>query len=196
MSKALVVGGTGLLGGAAALALEEEGFDVVCLTRGGGAPAGTGVAGDVRMSGLGLDLSGRAELQDVTHVVSCFGSVDWRSGPRLARDLHLRGTRSLLEFAAGCPQLERFVHASSILALGRAEGELEGEELELGQGFRSWYDYGKFLAEREVRGDWASRRTRCRRRTPGCLRSCRSCCRAIRSRSTAAVRSPRTSRTR
>lgn len=152
--KALVAGGTGLVGSAAAIALEKAGFEVVCLTRSGDAPAGRGLAGDVRLPGLGLRRASVRELRGVTHVVSCFGSVDWRAGPRDARDLHMSGTRSLLEFAGGCESLERFVHISSILALGRAEGRLEGEELELGQRFRSWYDYAKFLAEREVRREW------------------------------------------
>jgi hypothetical protein len=58
-----------------------------------------------------------------------------------------------MRFAERCPQLEKFVHLSSVLVLGRrAEGTVV-DELELGQSFRSWYEYGKFLAEREVRAN-------------------------------------------
>jgi hypothetical protein len=57
-----------------------------------------------------------------------------------------------MRFAESCPSLERFVHLSSILALGRASGTIT-DELELGQSFRNWYEYGKYLAEREVRAN-------------------------------------------
>jgi nucleoside-diphosphate-sugar epimerase len=154
--KALVIGGSGLLGGAVAAALRARDVDVVCVSRSTEPPCGAWVRGDVRVAGLGLDPQDAEVLRDgLTHIVSCFGSVDWRSGPGLALDLHERGTRNVLELAAGCPDLERLVHVSSVLALGRADGPITGDELELGQGFRSWYDYGKFLAERAVREDWA-----------------------------------------
>jgi nucleoside-diphosphate-sugar epimerase len=157
--KALVVGGSGLLGGAVVAALCARDVDVVCMSRSSEPPCGGWVRGDVRVPGLGLDAAVAEELRDgLTHIVSCFGSVDWRSGPGLALDLHERGTRNVLELAAGCPDLERFVHVSSVLALGRADGPVSGGELELGQGFRSWYDYGKFLAERAVREDRAFER--------------------------------------
>lgn len=150
--KALVLGGGGLLGGAVVAALRARDVEVVSLSRSSAPPAGAWLRGDVRALGLGLDAHDSAQLRDgLTHVVSCFGSVDWRSGPALALDLHERGTRNALEFAAGCPDLVRFVHVSSVLALGRAAGTVGADELELGQGFRSWYDYGKFLAERAVR---------------------------------------------
>ena len=84
--------------------------------------------------------------------MSAFGSVDWGGGPRLAMELHQQGTRAALRFAASCPRLEKFVHLSSVLVLGRrARAAPIVDELELGQSFRSWYEYGKFLAEREVR---------------------------------------------
>lgn len=153
--RALVVGGTGLLGGAVACALEESGFQVTTLSRTGGGGIGRDVRGDVRVTDLGLDPETSRQLrEETTHVVSCFGSVDWAAGPSLAHDLHMEGTRSVLRFAAGCERIERFVHVSSILALGRAEGVIAGGELELGQSFRSWYDYGKYLAERAVHDEW------------------------------------------
>jgi nucleoside-diphosphate-sugar epimerase len=151
--RALVVGGTGFAGSAVVRSFADRGIDVVSLSRSGGAFAGRGVRGDVRAHNLGLDPSEADELRTtVTHVVSCFGSVDWRSGPRLATELHRRGTRAVMSFAEACPSLERFVHLSSVLALGRASGPIT-DELELGQSFRNWYEYGKYLAEREVRGN-------------------------------------------
>ena len=150
--RALLVGGSGWLGGATARVLADEGWDVVSLSRGGGAIAGEGIQGDVRLPGLGLEPRAARELADgVTHVLSCFGSVDWELGPRGAVDLHVNGTRNVLRFAESCPRLERFVHVSSVLALGRAQGRVGNRELALGQGFRNWYEYAKHVSEAEVR---------------------------------------------
>ena len=151
--RALVVGGTGFVGSAVVRAFDEMGADVVTMSRSGGAFAGTGVRGDVQAHQLGLDPADAEDLRaTVTHVVSCFGSVDWGSGPRLATELHQGGTRALLRFLETCPHIERFVHLSSVLVLGRATGRVT-TELELGQSFRNWYEYGKYLAEREVRSN-------------------------------------------
>jgi nucleoside-diphosphate-sugar epimerase len=151
--RVLVVGGTGWLGGVTAALLAERGWDVVSLSRRGGAVAGSGVAGDVRLPRFGLSAREAERLADgVTHVVSCFGSVDWELGPREAVELHLAGTRNVLRFAERCPRLERLVHVSSVLALGRAHGRVGNRELQLGQPFRNWYEYAKHVSEVEVRG--------------------------------------------
>jgi nucleoside-diphosphate-sugar epimerase len=151
--RALVVGGSGFVGSAVVRAFDDRGVDVVSLSRSGGSFAGEGVRGDVRAPDLGLDPADASALRaSVTHVVSCFGSVDWGAGPRLATELHGHGTRAVMHFAESCPGLERFVHLSSVLVLGRASGRVT-DELELGQSFRNWYEYGKFLAEREVRAN-------------------------------------------
>jgi nucleoside-diphosphate-sugar epimerase len=147
--RALVIGGTGFVGSAVVRAFEQRGIDVVTLSRSGDAFAGEGVRGDVQAHNLGVS----SELcSSITHVVSAFGSVDWGAGPRVAMELHQQGTRAALRFASQCPRLEKFVHLSSVLVLGRrSAGPPIVDELELGQSFRSWYEYGKFLAEREVR---------------------------------------------
>ena len=110
------------------------------LSRSGDAFAGEGVRGDVRAHDLGL-AGPTAELRgSVTHVV-----VRLRLG-RLGRAA--RGWRSSSTSRAraprcasrrGCPRLEKFVHLSSVLVLGR-RGEASTpivDELELGQSFRS-----------------------------------------------------------
>jgi nucleoside-diphosphate-sugar epimerase len=149
--RALIVGGTGYVGSTIVRAFAERGIDVTSLSRSGRAVVGDGVCGDVRVHSLGLDPADADGLRaTVTHVVSCFGSVDWHSGPRLAMELHRHGTLAVMRFAESCHSLERFVHLSSVLVLGRASGRVN-DELELGQSFRNWYEYGKYLAEREVR---------------------------------------------
>jgi nucleoside-diphosphate-sugar epimerase len=152
--RALVIGGTGFVGSAVVRAFESRGIDVVTVSRSGDAFAGEGVRGDVRAHQLGMDKAVAEDLMgSVTHIVSTFGSVDWGSGPRLATELHQQGTRAVMRFAERCSRLERFVHLSSVLVLGRRTEGTVVDELELGQSFRSWYEYGKFLAEREVRAN-------------------------------------------
>jgi nucleoside-diphosphate-sugar epimerase len=154
--RALVIGGTGWVGSAVVHAFEQRGIDVVTMSRSGRAFAGEGVRGDVQAYNLGLSQTDAAELQrSVTHIVSTFGSVDWGGGPRLAMELHGPGTRAALRFAEQCPRLEKFVHLSSVLVLGRRAEESTPivDELELGQSFRSWYEYAKYVAERELRAN-------------------------------------------
>jgi nucleoside-diphosphate-sugar epimerase len=149
--RVLVIGGTGFVGAEVVARLAADGVDVVTLTRSGTALAGEGIAGDARAPDLGLRGDALSDLlESVTHVVSTFGTVDWDSGPRIV-ELHEAGTRNVLDVAARMPNLERLVHISSVLALGRAEGVVGNADLDLGQTFRSWYDYAKFTAERRVR---------------------------------------------
>lgn len=153
--KVLVVGASGLVGRAVVERLSDEGHDVVGFTRGRPDPAYESAAeclGDVTLPNLGLTAAEADELREgLTHVVSVFGSVSWEAGPSSAFELHEGGTDKLLRFAATCPQLERFVHVSSLLVLGRAQGPVGNRHLDVGQRFRNWYEYGKFLAERRVR---------------------------------------------
>jgi nucleoside-diphosphate-sugar epimerase len=148
----LVVGASGFIGRALDRLLRERDVATTKLSRSATSDAGW-VQGDVRHPNLDLEPAVFARLtQEVTHIVSCFGSVDWRMGPRLATDLHLLGTKNLLAFAGHCRQLERLVHVSSVLVLGRSSAiGIRNRQLHVGQQFRSWYEYGKFLAEREVR---------------------------------------------
>jgi nucleoside-diphosphate-sugar epimerase len=151
--RALVIGGSGYLGSTVVRAFAARGIDVTSLSRSGAAVAGAEIRGDVSRHDLGLDPAVARSLRaEVTHIVSCFGSVDWKSGPRLAGELHQRGTLAVMRFAESCAQLQRLVHVSSVLVLGRVSGRVT-DELELGQSFRNWYEYGKYLAEREIRAD-------------------------------------------
>lgn len=152
--RVLLVGGTGLLGSVVRSQLTASGAEVVTLARGlawGDGPSPE-IFADICRPDFGLE---RAELEalrgSVTHIVSSFGSVEWGGGPGVALQLHRRGTANLMDFADTCPDLQRFVHVSSILALGTASGVVGNAQLELGQSFRSWYEYGKFLAEQELR---------------------------------------------
>jgi nucleoside-diphosphate-sugar epimerase len=112
--KALILGGTGVVGAAVAERLLAADAEVFCLSRRGSSPLGEAVFGDVRSPGLGLDQAARERLQDgLTHIISCYGSVDWRSGPTEAVETHLDGMRNVIAFAAESPEPPRLVHVSS-----------------------------------------------------------------------------------
>lgn len=148
--KVLVAGGSGYLGHWVCRLLHEQGYDVLALSRRGVAEHGEGVAADVTLSGLGVP---GEILSDVDYVVSCFGSVVWDELPSSTVNLHLSGTRNLLDLAARLPAVRRVVHVSSTLALGRAEGVVGNRELAVGQTFRNWYEYSKYRAEALARAE-------------------------------------------
>lgn len=148
----LVVGGTGVLGSAVVAELTGRGFPVTVMSR--HRPPGTAdwVFGDVTHPRLGLAEDTAGALRDrVTHIVACFGSVDTAAGPGEVLRVHSRGTDNLLAFARSCPGLRCYVHVSSVLVFGRCPDPVRNDDLDVGQRFRSWYEYGKFLAEATVR---------------------------------------------
>jgi nucleoside-diphosphate-sugar epimerase len=151
--KVLVVGASGYLGHWVTRHLTESGDEVVELSRRGRARHGKGLAGDVTASRLGLAREQLAELSDVDAVVSCFGSVDWDTDPSTMVNLHVTGTRNVLDTAAALPSVTRVVHTSSLLALGRAEGVVGNRELAVGQSFRNWYEYAKYRSETLARAE-------------------------------------------
>lgn len=148
----LIVGGSGYLGAGIAQACARVGARVRVVSRRGTAPAGEGLRGDVRLPRLGLPAGVLARVrEETTHVVLSFGSVSWTCGPGEALETHSSGMRSALAFLRELPRLEQAVHISSLLALGRAKGQVTNRELYTGQRFRNWYEYGKYCAERLVR---------------------------------------------
>jgi nucleoside-diphosphate-sugar epimerase len=152
--RVLLIGATGFLGRAIRDELHQQGIDTLSLSRRPAPADEPSIAGDATRPNLGLTAKDADQLRtSITHIISCFGSVDWDAGPRAATDLHGRGTRMVIELANQCPQLERLVHISSILALGRARGPITNRELNVGQSFRNWYEYAKYLAERELRSN-------------------------------------------
>ncbi len=146
--KVLVAGATGYLGYWVTRLLHERGAEVLALSRRGTSDYGRGLPGDVTSAWLGLDPDTIAgELSDVDVVVSCFGSVDWDMAANKLVSLHVTGTRNVLDLAVALPAVSRVVHVSSILALGRAEGQVGDRTLSVGQTFRNWYEYAKYRSE-------------------------------------------------
>jgi nucleoside-diphosphate-sugar epimerase len=114
-------------------------------------PEVTVVEGDLRKSGLGLDADRLDELRErVTEVVHCAADTRFDLPLEEARAANTAGTGNLLEIAAGCRKLEKFVHVSSVYAAGRMTGRIREGPLDPPPSFSSSYQQTKYEAEQLV----------------------------------------------
>jgi thioester reductase-like protein len=115
------------------------------------------VEGDVADMDLGLPgpdyKTLAAEVTQIHHTAAVYYLGAKRD---LVERVNVDGTRTMLELAADCTHLRRFVHWSTSQVSGARSGVILEEELDCGQRFRNVYEETKFRAERMVRD--ASRR--------------------------------------
>jgi thioester reductase-like protein len=114
----------------------------------------TAVAGDIEQQDLGL-ADGTSELvrREVTTVLHCAASVSFDLPLEESRSVNVEGTRRMLEFARGCPGLERFSYVSTAYVSGEPGGLFREDELAVGQRFRNPYERSKFEAELALRSE-------------------------------------------
>lgn len=108
----LVTGGTGTVGREMLPVLEwlMPGETIHLLRR---------PAADIRLPGLGLSSEERAALQRQARVIiHCAAEIRFNLPLDEVRETNLEGTRRMLEFAEGCPRLERFAHVSTLYLPG------------------------------------------------------------------------------
>ncbi len=162
----LVTGGTGTLGRELVrrLAGGESRRSIVVLSRGGRAtcarvPFGVRVVhGDLRAGpGLGLTAGEHEELSnEVTDILHCAAETRFILPLEEARAVNVDGTRSLLEFAAGCRRLQRVGCFSTVYVAGLRTGRfVEDDPGDGDAGFANTYERSKSEMEREVRGRMA-----------------------------------------
>ncbi|MGW6625961.1 NAD-dependent epimerase/dehydratase family protein [Nocardia sp. NPDC055002] len=152
--KVAVVGATGYLGRSVVESLRSDGCEVISLSRHPEADGAYGaLEADVTMPNLGLGPSSMDALRGTDAIISCFGSVSMETNPESTVGLHVHGTEHVFDLAARLGTVERVVHVSSVLALGRAEGELGNRELSRDQSFRNWYEYAKYRSELIARNE-------------------------------------------
>lgn len=163
----VVTGATGLVGGAVLERLlgDAPGWRAVVLLRDPGAwprlAARLGayagrvqpVRGDVSLPGLGLDAAARRACARVTSlVVHCAADTRFSQTLAAGRSVNTGGTRNVLEFAAACRQLQRFVHVSTAFVAGRMTGVIPERALPGDAGWVNAYEQSKHEAEAAVRG--------------------------------------------
>jgi long-chain acyl-CoA synthetase len=110
------------------------------------------VPGDVQADGLGLDVGTRDRLAgEVDTIIHSAASVSFTLPLGESREINVRGTRNMIEFAARCEGLRRFTHVSTAYVAGTHAGRFGESDFDVGQDFRNAYEQSKFEAERVVR---------------------------------------------
>jgi thioester reductase-like protein len=107
------------------------------------------VPGDLTRPGLGIERGARlaADVTEIWHLAAVYDlSVPRDVGMRV----NVEGTRNVLRFAEGCPNLRRHQYVSTCYVSGRHCGPFAETDLDVGQSFNNFYEETKFLAEVEV----------------------------------------------
>ena len=137
MSKrALITGITGYVGRGVARRLLEDGFEIIGLVRNseddfekrvaelradlGESEKLTFVRGDMMDDSALKDLN----VEGITHIVHSAAVTRFNVEADLAQAANVDGSRNILEFAKGCPQLGCFSYISTIYACGLVDGEV------------------------------------------------------------------------
>jgi len=107
--------------------------------------------GDITESDLGLgdDYDAlRADATDIYHLAAVY---DLGVAREVGMAVNVGGTRHVLAFAAGVPDLRRLHYVSTCYVSGRHDGVFTHADLDVGQSFNNRYEETKYLAEVEVR---------------------------------------------
>ncbi|MCU1644933.1 MAG: NAD(P)-dependent oxidoreductase [Nocardia sp.] len=148
--RVAVIGGSGYLGALIADRCQERGHSVVALSRHRGVGTWEHQQCDLTAPGLGAERA-RAAITEADVCVFAAGSVSWQSSSTESLQVHDRGIATLLQLVESAANPPRLVHVSSILALGEPDKAVASDQLFVGQRFRNWYEYGKYVAEHRVR---------------------------------------------
>lgn len=105
------------------------------------------VEGDVTDDDLGLgDDYDRLQANsvEVFHLAAVY---DLSVSREVGMAVNVEGTRNVLAFAAGAPDLDRFQYVSTAYVSGRYDGTFTEDDLREGQRFNNHYESTKYLAE-------------------------------------------------
>ncbi|MDM8521325.1 SDR family oxidoreductase [Anaerolineales bacterium HSG6] len=106
--------------------------------------------GDITQPDLGLG-DKYSTLQQASQEIYHLAAVYDLAVPRhVGLRINLNGTRHMLDFATGCPDLQRFQYVSTCYVSGNYDGLFTETDLQVGQRFNNYYEETKYLAEIEV----------------------------------------------
>ncbi len=109
------------------------------------------VVGDITEQGLGIDITDRPRLDDVTEIWHLAAVYDLSVPEEVARRVNVEGTAHVIEFATSHPTLKRLQYVSTCYVSGDHPGIFAEDDLDVGQGFLNHYEATKFEAEVLVR---------------------------------------------
>jgi thioester reductase-like protein len=109
------------------------------------------VVGDITAPDLGIEPSRARALQRTLGSAYHLAAVyDLAVARDLAHRINVEGTRNVLRFLEGAPEITRLHYVSTCYVSGRATGTFKESDLDVGQSFRNHYEETKFLAEMDV----------------------------------------------
>ena len=106
--------------------------------------------GDITRPKLGLGQAYEELQQQTIEIYHLAAVYDLGVARELAMRVNVDGTRHMLEFAQGCPGLQRFQYMSTLYVSGTFPGTFSEEDLSVSQAFNNYYEETKYLAELDV----------------------------------------------
>jgi nucleoside-diphosphate-sugar epimerase len=89
---------------------------------------------------------------DTEIIIHCAANTAFRAPLDELRTANVEGTRRMLEFAARCPRLKKFIHVSTVCASGDTTGFIAEAALSRPTAFLNPYEESKWEAEQWVLG--------------------------------------------
>ncbi len=109
------------------------------------------VLGDITLPGLGLDAAAAAELREsmveAWHLAAVYDLAVARD---VAMKINVEGTRNVLAVLQEARRFRRHHYVSTAYVSGKATGVFKETDLDVGQGFKNFYEETKYLAEVDV----------------------------------------------
>ncbi len=109
------------------------------------------VLGDITQERLGMPApQARALQQELTGAFHLAAVYDLAVQRDVGLRINVLGTRNVVEFLAGAKGFDRLHYVSTAYVSGTAVGVYRETDLDVGQGFKNFYEETKFLAEKLV----------------------------------------------
>lgn len=106
------------------------------------------IEGNVCSRSLGLSDLETKLLEEINEIWHFAGNVNL--GTDHACKTNTNGIKNIIEYAKKCKDFTRLVHISTAYVCGDRKGNVYENELDVGQGFKNYYERSKMLAEQEV----------------------------------------------
>ena len=152
MSRVLLTGATGFIGGHVAWSLLQRGYEVVALVRPGKSMTWKHDSLEVRHGDVRQRDTVRYALADCDSVIHAAAMYAlWSADPASIYDVNVQGTRNVMELAADAG-IERIVHTSTVgTTRFRSDRLADESDLASPRTMSGHYKRSKFEAERLVR---------------------------------------------